>query len=625
MLKTFRGALSGVTGWLVLALVILAFAFVGIGALDTFSGSSAVRVGDTRFTAQELDREFARQIELQRQETGEVLSREEAVSRGLLTRTINQFVIRGLFAEEAERLGLAVTDPMIQKFLQDQYNAGAEPGDTQLTFDRDALARVLQANRMSLGEFRQIVEFELLRAQIDDALMLPTPAPEPMAEFFVLRQTEERTVSTAMLEAPEIEAPTDEDLRSFYASNAERYRSPELREYTMVVLDENVVADRIEIPESDVRQLFEARAAAMGTPERRSYAQVQFPTLEAAEAALAALEEGASLEAIAEDAGLAVTTFDDEVRTNIADEAVAEAVFGVDSPQVVGPVDGVFGALVADVREITPGETVDYEELRDGLEDELREEIVTAELDNLYDEMQDAGDSGASLADIASEFGLPVRTVGPADADFFAEGGAIESNVPSAAHQLAFSMSPGGLFEAVDTAEGGYAFVELINVTPSAPRPFEEVKDEVSTAFIEQQRRETMRTRMAAVEAAVEAGTSFAEALAPYEAEPTTRTLSGFQPVDSIPQALLGRVYDARIGEVVTQMAPDAQTATLVYIDDLSFGANERFVAQVEQAKAQLGQALSAELYQAYLTAMQDEIGVRQNEAQIAERFAVTP
>ncbi|MEM9989404.1 MAG: SurA N-terminal domain-containing protein, partial [Pseudomonadota bacterium] len=110
MLKSFRGAVKGVGAWIVVGLFIIAFSFVGVPALNNFSSSDAIAVGDTRYSVEDLRSKFARSIERQRLTQGEVLSPQEAIEAGLLDQTIAAMAQEALFIEEAGTLGLTVSD-----------------------------------------------------------------------------------------------------------------------------------------------------------------------------------------------------------------------------------------------------------------------------------------------------------------------------------------------------------------------------------------------------------------------------------------------------------------------------------------------------------------------------------
>ncbi|MEM9421622.1 MAG: SurA N-terminal domain-containing protein [Pseudomonadota bacterium] len=620
MLKTIRKTASGVGAYIIVGLFILAFAVVGVPALNNFGGTAALEVGNRSFSPQAVETELGRRMESYRNRTGQVLTREDAVAQGLLDQATQYLTARGLFEEEAGALNLAVTDKMIQDYLQSNPQLqNAETG----RFDRTILDRLLQINRMSLNEFKSAIRAELLQTQVDDAIALNTPAPQLITDYFILRQTEERTVSVATLPAPTFEEPTDEDMQSFYATNADRYALPERRQYVMVALDQDTLKDRVVVTNEEVQQAFDARKAQLGTPETRSFEQAQFATLEAANAVVEAIEGGQSFADALLAAGSEPVTITDQQKSALADSAVADAIFSAEEPGVVGPVDGTFGVVLAKLSSITPGTEVTFEEMEETIRASLFEEFFRDEVEELFDELQEAGDTGATLAQVASDMELPLRTVGPVDRNFLTAEGAIEDGVPLEVNIAAFNLAEGALFEAVDLNDGGYAFLEVGEVFPSTTQPYEEVVDKVRTDFEEDARANAIDTLKAEFTATVASGIPFAEAATQFGGEATAQTLSAFSPATDLPRPFFNDIFSADIGKVVAAPASSEGGLQVAVTEAMSFGPNSQQALITDQLRATLGQRLAQEQYEAYLQAMQEAHPVKRNDAVIATRLGL--
>ncbi|WOI52078.1 peptidylprolyl isomerase [Parvularcula sp. LCG005] len=618
MLKSFRDSIKGFMAWIVVALFVLAFAFVGVPALENFGGKAPLQVGDQRYSVNDIDDEFARVMERNRQDTGEVLSQEEARAAGMLGQAINALTIRGVYVSEAGKLGLTVTDDMIQDYLQSDERFRAPGKDS---FDQATLQAILQNNRMSLNDFRQAIRTELLTRQIDEVAALLVPAPTIYGKTIALRQTEERVVRIARLSAGDVPAPTDEQLQSFYAANADRYRTPERRTYTAVLLTPDVLDERIQIDDADVRKLFEARQATMSQPETRTFVQAQFPSMEAANAAVEAVANGQSFAEAAETAGVATARFDDEVKGDLVDSGVADAVFGLDGPGLVGPVDGDFGVVVAEVTNITPGTDVTYEEVADELRQELFEEVYADEIDTIYDELQESGDAGSSLADAARDLGLPVMTIGPVDRTRNTDDGQIEERVPLSMHMRAFDMSSDQIFEEVTLPEGNYGFIEVDSVEAGAVKPLAEVQDQVKIDYISEQAQSSLANASSSIRSAMAGGETFEIAALQAGAQVETRTLSNSNVPPNLSQDLIVEIFDAPIGEMVQVTSPDRETMTLAQTESISFGPNGQWETMAQRMDSQIAQSMSRDLYEAFFSAMSNANGIQRNDAAINARF----
>ncbi|MEM6649949.1 MAG: SurA N-terminal domain-containing protein [Pseudomonadota bacterium] len=615
MLKSFRGAVKGVGAWIVVGLFVIAFSFVGVPALNNFSSSDAIAVGDTRYSVEDLRSKFARSIERQRLTQGEVLSPQEAIEAGLLDQTITAMAQEALFIEEAETLGLTVSDEMLQQYFQ---NAEGLQNPNTGKFDREVLSTLLRNMNMSLTEFRELARNELYRRQIDDAIGLGGPAPKTLANMVILREAEERVVSFTTLTAPDIPSPDEAALQSFYASTAEDYQTPEYREYNMILLDRAAIEPRVDVTEEDLRQLFESRSNQLDGPARRSFTQAQFDTVEAAQSALDSINQGEDFRTVAEAAGATIASLENQERSALVDEKVADAIFGVNETGIVGPIEGEFGVLLVEIENVVAGVKANFADYKDQLEIELKEELYADQLDILFETVQEAGDNGLTLEDVTGETGLTLRVVGPVDRNFLTPEGAIEDDIPLQAHLAAFAKSPEGLFEAVELEDGASVFVEVKSVIPSRTRSYDEVTDDVRTAYLKDRQRTALQDQREAFEQALSDGTSFEEAATGLGGNTQSQTLSFRSPADPLPPSLVQQLFNRSIGETAHEISEDQTSVIVARVDNISFAPNPQADFMLAALQPRLGSTLLNDYYNAYLLAMQDDHVVTQNDAAIA-------
>src|SRR5204862_7940763 len=99
--------------------------------------------------------------------------------------------------------------------------------------------------------------------------------------------------------------------------------------------------------------------------------------------------------------------------------------------------------------------------------------------------------AGKTLKEIGASAKLPCREIPAIDRAGKTGDGkpALEGAEAGKVAQAAFSGSTGIEAEAVELADGGYAWVDVLGVTPERQRPFEEVKDDVKKGFMEAERR----------------------------------------------------------------------------------------------------------------------------------------
>lgn len=617
MLATFRKLLEGPGKYVLGLMIILAFGVVGLPTLSNFGRSKAIEVGDRGFTAQEVEREFRRRFQRAQAESEEPLTQEDAVAAGLLRDAVSSLTVQALVLEEAEQLGLSTTDEMVQAYLREQP-VFTDPDSGE--FDSALVRRYLTITNQSVTELRDTLRVELIQQQVASSVALNQPGPSVAADFVTLRQGEVRETSVAVLTPDNLAEPTEADLQSYYEANTARYQRPEFRTFTFVALSEDAVRDRVTINEDEVRQLFDARAELLGTPETRSFAQARFNSAEAAEAALQAIEGGADFADAAAEAGASVTNVARQSRDTLADRAVAEAAFGIEEPGVAGPVDGVFGVVLLNVTEIVPGTEVTFEDVREDLEAELFAEIFGAELDALYDEIQEAGDTGASLSAAAEGVGLEAENLGPVALSGVTPTGTTLEIEP-ATLQTAFSAGADGFFEEVRLADGGYGFIQVEDITAAATKPYEEVADQVALDAAAEARATALTDLVAQIRLSVTGGQSFEEAVASVGGTAATRTLTVRSSPEDLPPQLVDDIFFEPVGTVISAPGGGGASMTVAQVSEVKFEALPPGIGNKNAIRAQLGSQMSQDQYRAYIAALEESVGVKTNEALLAQRF----
>lgn len=621
MLSTFRSLMEGPGKYILSLLIIAAFGVVGVPALSNFGKSNAIKVGSTGYSATQVEQEFTRRFQMAQFDSDTVMTREEAIAQGMLDRTLNYFTVRGLIQAEADRLGLTVTDDMIRDFIRND-DAFKNPDSGE--FDASLVQRIVQANGLDMRSFRTRIENDMLRQQLDGAVAIAQPAPLTYATYMVLRQSEERDVELAVLDAGDVAEPTSEELQSYYAGHIDRYSHPEYRTFTFVPLTEDVIRERVSINDDEVRQLFDARLDSLSEPETRSFEQARFGDMEAATRALDAAREGTPFSEAVEAEGGTLLSFEDATKSEIADDRLADAVFDAEDTGLVGPVDGVFGTFAANLTGITPEVTPSFEDVRGELEAELFDEVFAAELDALYDDIQEAGDMGSSLAEAAQGAGVDPQRVGPVSAQGESpDGQPVE--LPAGALSTGFAQGANGFFEEVQLPDGDYGFIEVVEITPAAPIPFEEVTTRVEADYRAETMTDALETMAADIRLEVAEGKSFEEAVEARGGLVATRTVQASSIPSDLSPALVDDIFSRPVGNVLSALQPENGTVTVAKVDAIRFGPNAQADIMARRLRQQLGQEISSDLYTAYLAALESDIGVETNQTLISQRFGAQP
>lgn len=627
MLQQVRSGLKGAVAWFVIVLLILAFALWGVPSLQEFTRSDAVKVGDQGFSAQYVQNEFNRAVQIRRLESDGAFTREDALASGFQNDVIASITATAALDQYADRIGLATPREAVRDYLQSSDNF-KNPATGE--FDRMTLLRILQNYNMSVSEFEGRIADELQRQRFVDSLVTQAPAPRALADLLLLRERERRRINTLLVTeemAGKPAEPTPDDLQTYYENNPSAFTAPEYRTFDMLVLRNEDFRDADGVAEEELQRVYELnRERLYEKPERRTLYQVTFDTEAQAQAAAAALRQGTPFEEIAAGKGFDLddVTFADAEKRDILDPAVADAAFAADLEEsaIIDPVRSLFGWTVAQVAAITPPETTPFEEAREEIENQLLDQGTRRALLDAVDEIEIARDTGASLAAAAEEAGFEVETVGPVDRFSFAPGGAIVDGVPGAPLAEAFLLEEDQQSEALELGDGeGYFFVALQNVREPALIAFEDVRDEVVARWRKEEKDRRIATAVREIRTAIEDGASLAEAAAQFDREPEALVIDQTFEGSTIAGPLVEQVFAAAPGDLVSGPAADGSGQVVAIVDEVGFASQGPASQQQDVFRRYLGYQMDQELAEAFLAAVRDEYSVTIDNAQLENVF----
>ncbi len=628
MLSQVRDVLKGPVAWLVAVLLILAFALWGVPNVTQLAASPTLSIGSKNFSAQYIQNEFNDAYQRQNRDSGGSFTREAAIASGMPRQVIDGIVTRSALSQYSDRMNLAIPREAVADYLQ---NNEAFQNPATGSFDRPTLENILQINAMTVDQFEKLIKEDLTRAQLIEALAASGPAPAPLIDALVMRETERRRIAylTVTDEMAGVAAePGPDDLQTFYEENEAMFTAPQYRTFDMLVLRSADFRDGLDAPEEELRRLYETgKERLYDKPERRTLYQLTYETEAEARTAVAALRSGAPFENIAADKGtsLEAATFADAQERDILDPSVAAAAFeaGLAEGDVLDPVRSLFGWTIVQIAGVTPAETTTFEDVRAEIEEAFLEQDVRRRLLDAIDEIEEVRDTGAELADAAEAAGFEVETVGPIDRVSFAPGGAIIDKVPGEALREAFLLEEGEQSEALRlSSEDGYFIVGMKEITAPALKPFDEVRDAVEQRWRAQERRDRISATVSEIRKTVSEGGSLDDAAALFDRAPIELLVDRRFENETISASLSDQIFFAELNDLVSGPAGASGAQVVVEIREIGYAPNAIPPAQVEQLKQLIGYQIDQELVEAFILAIREDYGVKINQAQIDALFA---
>jgi len=622
MLEALRRGATGIVAKILLGLLIVSFGVWGIADVFTgFSRGTVATVGGTEITPTDYERVLRTEIDGLSAETERRITMEEARKEGIdrlvLSKMIGQTALREYAAEM--NLGLA-QDAVVDGLINDPGFAGPDG-----KFSRGDFENLLSRLGMSESQFLALRRDDDLRQQFSSAVLSSTVAPEAMIAIENAYKNETRNIEFFKIDAAKITVPEPDEakLLAYYNENKAGFMTPEFRRYNVLAAAVSDLKKEVTITDEELKASYESEKDTYDTPEKRRVQQIAFKDRASAETARAALDKGTkNFMDVAKEVGAKESDVNLGMvaKSQLIDPKIAEAAFNLDRDAISEVIEGRFATVLVRVIEIEPGRQSTFEETKEKVRDKLATSRATTLLQERIDLVEEGRNAGKTKKDIAAELKLRFIEVAAADKDGKAPDGTavLDLPTPERISRLVFRTEPGTLTEPVEIGSDGYAWVEVISVDPPKEKPFETVKAEVRTSFMDSERRRLVKEFADKLVARINAGEDLAKVAAeaggtPDKMETVKRNL--------VPPGLTQEAIDVAFslpeGSAGSALTVDRGTRTVLKVTKIS-PAGELSQADRDRIVGELRRGLQNDLLIAYVTSIQDRLGVSINDKEVA-------
>jgi peptidyl-prolyl cis-trans isomerase D len=371
------------------------------------------------------------------------------------------------------------------------------------------------------------------------------------------------------------------------------------------------------ISDTDVENAYKQRRDRYLTPERRTLQQIVFDNAKDAQAAAERIAKGESFLAIAKERMLSEKEIDLGTLTKAAmvDQAVAAAAFALKENEVSAPIKGRFGTVLVRVLKVEPEQVRPLAEVRDQLRRDLANDRARAEILPLYDKIEDERSIGRTLSEAAANLKLAVRTV-EVNRQGLDPSGQPVTGLPDAQRLLTSSFTAeAGVENDPLQVEGGYVWYEVAGITPERERTLDEVKEQVTARWREDQVANVLRAKAAEMLAKLKEGAPFAEVAAAAKLKIETKSdvkrgnavppLS-VRTIDAIFRTAKDSYGTADAAAPTEQVVFRVSNVTMATVDPKSEAATS--------LRDSLNRSFTEDVFGGYLGYLQQQVGVRINE-----------
>jgi len=327
---------------------ILAFSFVGWGVAEwifggTVGDNTIVRVGGEKITMQQFTTARSQQLASMSRDAQRAIYTDPAAGHAFGTGVLANLTAQAMANNRASDLGFVVTDRRvaaeIRAYPEFQENGHFSP----VLFDR-----VLMNSGYSESDFAAVIRAQILRSMALGAVAVPVPVAKFASDAVYNARYGKREIKYLPVRFADfkVDAPTDEQLRDFYAQNP--HVMPETRSVSYVLIP-----------------------AKMNQPDEYDAA------LSKAQHVEDDIIAGDTLRAAATRHGVKFVdlgTFERAKRPNdsLLSDAMLARVFSMDAGMESELIETPTGFVIVRVDEINPQHNAEYDAVKSGLADDWR-------------------------------------------------------------------------------------------------------------------------------------------------------------------------------------------------------------------------------------------------------------
>lgn len=602
----------------VMGVIAISFAIWGIGDIFRGFGRNAVAtIGGTEISIEQFRQFYNDRLQQLGRQVGRPITPDEARARGLDRQLLAQLVAETTIDEQAKQLRLGLDNAEIAKRITSDPSFRGANGQ----FDRQRFEQIIRQAGFTESRFIEEQRRSVLRRQLAQSvtgdLKVPTTALAALNQY----QNEKRQIEYIALEtaqAGDVPAPTPEVLNKYFDERKTLFRAPEYRDVTLVSLAPAELAKPDAVTDADAKAYFEQRKDSYGKPEKREVRQIVFQKPEEAADARDRITKGAKFDDIAKERQLkdSDTDLGMVAKSDIIDSAVADAAFSLKPGETSAPVKGRFGTVLLQVGKTEPGEEKTYEQVAAQIKREMAESRAKSEVGNLRDKIEDERAAGSTLAEAAKKLGLKSVSIEAVDRSGRGLDGKPVAGLPQSPNLVsaAFASDVGVDTDPLQLPGGGYLYYDVTGVTPSRERPLEEVKDQVTARWRDDEIAKRLQAKADDLVGKLKAGTSFTQVAS--EAGLKVETAKDLQRGKSggfVPAKTIETIFRTPKGEPASAEGGKETERFVFRVTDVVDPPFEAGTPQGQAITTTLQNSYTDDLVGEYITRLENDFGVTVN------------
>jgi len=276
MLENIRESSQGMTAKIILGLVILTFAFAGIGSYTNSVDTSVAEVNGEKITQADFNKAYQAQRNRMQQQFGDMFERlaaDKTYMANFRDGVVDNLINERLIDQNSSTLAIRVSDASIKDTIRNMPEFQIEG-----VFDNNRyLALIQQAGFYQSSDFRDYLRSEMTRRQLTQSLVVSEFALPYQSEMVAGLQNQKRDIRFATINVEQFKASTDvseEEIKSYYQENQARFMNQEKVKVDYIALNVADIAKTVVVSDEDVKTYYDENIQNFRTDEQRRVAHI---------------------------------------------------------------------------------------------------------------------------------------------------------------------------------------------------------------------------------------------------------------------------------------------------------------------------------------------------------------
>lgn len=629
MLDALRRGAGTWVARILLGILAISFSFWGIP--EFFRGRTdgpVATVGKTQISAEQFQQAYNQELEQASRQYRQRISPQIGARIGLDRNALANLMGTTALDLQAQNLGLTLSEQQIAEIVRTDPNFRGFDGK----FSKSAFDNFLRQTGLSERGYLRVRRQEEVRGQLTDAVLVNTGVPQTYIDLMHTWREETRVVEHVTLDPDKVVAvvePDDAKLQAYYDANKLKFMQPEYRKASVLLLTRADMMARLPVTDEEIAAAYAADKSKFDLPEKRHVYQLAFPDAAAADKAYAELSKAKNFIEAATKLGFKESDIDlgTVVRKDMIDGKAAAAAFALKKDEISKPLAADFTTVIVRVTEIEPGRVKPLEEVKPVLKELLANERLSREIGALHDKVDDLRSAGKSLKEAGATHQLNYKEIDAVDQSGKGPDGKIALDHPEAARiALAlFATSQGLEAEASQLGDGGYAWVDVLGVTPAKQKTLDDVKEEAKTLWLAADKQRQITDAAGKFVERLSTGETL-EAIAKElgaKVEKTTAFTRATSP-QGLSSAAVQAAFARPKGSVQASASVDGASRALIRVADV-IAAPAATKEQSGKLKTELSRQFQNDQLNAFVLGLQNRFGTTLNPAALAQALGMNP